>query len=146
FVGSVLERFGVTHTLVDPGDLAGLEAALRPETRVIVSEMPTNPYLHLVDLDRLAQIARARRVKTLVDSTFATPVNLRPATHGIDLVVHSATKYLGGHNDALAGLVGGPAPLVSLVRDMRHVLGGVCDPHGAYQDLIADVRRALDVG
>lgn len=132
FVGPILERFGVTHTLVDPGDLDDLERALRPETRLIVSEMPTNPSLNLVDLERLATIARGRRVKTIIDSTFATPVNLTPAAFGIDLVVHSATKYLAGHNDVLAGLVAGPEGFVSLVRDMRDVLGGVCDPHAAY--------------
>ena len=132
FVTNVLDRFGVTHTLIEPGDLDGLVAALRPETRLIVSEAPTNPYLNVLDLDALSAIAKSRRIKTLIDSTFATPINLRPFEHGIDLVVHSATKYLGGHNDALAGVVAGPAPLVSLVRDMRHILGGICDPHGAY--------------
>jgi cystathionine gamma-synthase len=132
FVTTVLDRFGVTHTLVEPGDLAGLEQALRPETRLIVSEAPTNPYLNVVDLEALAALARARRIKTLIDATFATPVNLRPAAHGIDLVVQSATEYLGGHNDVLAGVVAGPAALVSLIKDLRDVLGGVCDPQGAY--------------
>ncbi len=143
FVTSVLDRFGVASTLVDSGDLAGLEAALRPETRLIVSEVPTNPYLNVVDLPRLAEIARARRIKTLIDSTFATPVNLRPCEHGIDLVLHSATKYLGGHNDVLAGVVAGAAPLVSLVRDLRHILGGVCDPHAAW--LVARGIKTLDL-
>ncbi len=132
FVTTVLDRFGVTHTLVAPGDLGALEAALRPETKLVVSEAPTNPYQNVVDLAALAAIARPRRIRTLVDTTFATPMNLRACEHGIDLVVHSATKYLGGHNDVLAGVVAGSAALVSLVRDMRHVLGGVCDPHAAY--------------
>jgi cystathionine gamma-synthase len=143
FVGPVLERFGVTHTLVEPGDLDDLERALRPETRLIVSEMPTNPYMNLVDLDRLAAIARGRRIKTVIDATFATPVNLRPAAHGIDLVVHSATKYLAGHNDVLAGLVAGPSNLISLVRDMRDVIGGVCDPHAAY--LVMRGMKTLEI-
>lgn len=132
FVSAFLDRFGVQSTLVPPGDLEALRAALRPETRLIVSEAPTNPYQNVIDLDALAAVARAARVKTLIDSTFATPVNLRPADHGIDLVAHSATKYLAGHNDVLGGVVAGPSSLVSLVRDLRHVFGAVLDPHAAY--------------
>lgn len=132
FVTGFLDRFGVTSTLVPPADLDALEAALRPETRLVISEAPTNPYNTVLDLRRLAQICKARRIKTMIDSTFATPINLRPAEHGIDLVVHSATKYLAGHNDVLAGVVAGSAGPVSLVRDLRHVLGGVLDPHAAY--------------
>jgi len=132
FVGTFLERFGVTHTLVPAADLDALEAAMRPETRLVVTEAPTNPYLFVVDLRRLSSICRARRVKTLIDSTFATPVNLRPLEHGVDLVAHSATKYLAGHNDVLCGVLAGSAALVSLVRELRDVLGGICDPHAAW--------------
>lgn len=133
FVATTLARFGVTHTLVAPGDLDALAAALGPATKLVVSESPTNPYLSCIDLRKLSAIARERRgVKTLIDATFATPINCRPASFGVDLVVHSATKYLAGHNDVLAGVVAGPSHLVSLVREMRHVLGGVCDPHAAF--------------
>lgn len=132
FVTTFLDRFGVESTLVPPGDLDALAAAIRPETRLVVSEAPTNPYQNVVDLDGLSRICRERRVKTMIDSTFATPINLRPAEHGIDLVVHSATKYMAGHNDVLGGVVAGPASLVSLVRDLRHVFGAVLDPHAAY--------------
>jgi len=76
-------------------------------------------------------VCRKARVKSLVDATFATPVLSRPLACGIDLVVHSATKYLGGHNDVLAGTVSGGAGLISLVRDLRGILGGIADPHGA---------------
>jgi cystathionine gamma-synthase len=132
FVTSTLARFGIAHTLVG-ANLDGLEEALRPETRLLVSESPTNPYLSCVDLTRLASVGKARRgLKTLIDSTFATPVNCRPADFGIDLVVHSATKYLAGHNDVLAGVLCGPQGLVSLTRDLRGVLGSVCDPHAAF--------------
>jgi cystathionine gamma-synthase len=132
-VTDVLERFGVAHTLLDAGDVAALPGALRPETRLVLSESPTNPYLSCIDLAELAAACRARRtVKSVVDATFATPVNCRPASFGVDLVVHSATKYLAGHNDVLAGVVCGPSGLVSLVRDLRGVLGGVCDPHAAF--------------
>ncbi len=132
FVTEFLSRFGVEHTLVPPGDLDALAAALRPETRLVVSEAPTNPYQNVVDLVRLAEICKANQVRTLIDSTFATPINLRPMEHGIDLVVHSATKYLGGHNDVLGGVIAGDRATVSLVRDLRNVLGGVLDPHAAY--------------
>jgi cystathionine gamma-synthase len=132
FVTQTLDRFGVAHTLVPPADLDALAAALRPETRLVISEAPTNPYLNVVDLEAVARLCRARRVKTLIDATFATPINLRAHECGIDLVVHSATKYLAGHNDVLAGAVSGPAGLLSLVQEARDVLGGVCDPHAAY--------------
>ncbi|MDQ3030936.1 MAG: aminotransferase class I/II-fold pyridoxal phosphate-dependent enzyme [Myxococcota bacterium] len=132
FVTGFLDRFGVTSTLVPPADLDALEAALTPKTRLVISEAPTNPYNNVVDLRRLGALCRERRIKTMIDATFATPISMRPAEHGIDLVLHSATKYLGGHNDVLAGVVAGPSGLVSLVRDLRHVLGGVLDPHAAY--------------
>jgi cystathionine gamma-synthase len=132
FVTTFLARYGVRHTLVGSADLAALESAIEKDTKLVISEAPTNPFLAVVDLPRLAEICRERRVKTLIDSTFATPINLRPAELGIDLVVHSATKYLSGHNDVLAGVVAGKSGLVSLVRDVRHMMGAVCDPHAAY--------------
>ena len=131
FVVGTLARFGVEHTLVEPGSLDGLAQALRPRTRVAITESPTNPYLRCIDLGQFAAICRAQRVKSVVDATFATPVNVRPLAHGVDLVIHSATKYLGGHNDVLGGTVAGAATLVSLLRDLRGVLGGVVDPHAA---------------
>jgi cystathionine gamma-synthase len=132
FVTRFLVQFGVEHSLVPPADVEALRAALRPNTKLVVSEAPTNPYLTVVDLDRVSEICRPRRVRTVIDSTFATPINLNPIDHGIDLIVHSATKYLGGHNDVLAGVVAGSAPLVSLVRDVRHLMGAMSDPHAAY--------------
>ena len=133
FVTDVLGRYGVAHTLLDSGDLDALAKAIRPETRLVVSESPTNPHLSCIDLERLAATCRARRgVKSMIDATIATPVNCRPASFGIDLVMHSATKYLAGHNDVLAGVVCGASGLVSMIRDMRGILGGVCDPHAAF--------------
>jgi cystathionine gamma-synthase len=132
FVRDVLGRFGVEHTVVEPTAEAVAEA-LGPKTRVVLTESPTNPWLRVVDLPKIAEAARAhRRVKVIVDATFATPVNQQPLAQGADLVVHSCTKYLGGHNDLLAGVVCGEGGLVSLVRDARDVLGGVLDPHAAY--------------
>ncbi len=133
FVTQTLGRFGVESTLVPAGDPGALEAAIGTSTRIILTESPTNPYLRVVDLPALARAKRLHpRVKILIDATFATPVNQRPLEQGADLVLHSCTKYLGGHNDLLAGVVIGDAGLVALVRDARDVLGGVLDPHAAY--------------
>ena len=132
FVTSFLDRFGVRHTLIPSADLSALEAAIEKDTKLVISEAPTNPFLAVVDLRRMSELCREHRVKTLIDSTFATPVNLTPAELGIDLIVHSATKYLSGHNDVMAGAVAGKSGLVSLIRDVRDMMGAVCDPHAAY--------------
>lgn len=133
FVGKVLGRFGIESTLVEPNDFEALERAIQPRTKLIVSESPTNPYLRLADIPRLAAVRdRHRGVKLLIDATFATPVNQRPLSLGADLVLHSATKYLGGHNDLLAGAVCGKAPIIEALKEFRGVLGGVLDPNPAY--------------
>lgn len=132
-VTQTLLRFGIEHTVVDAGDLVGMEAALRPNTRLVVTESPTNPLNFCVDLEKLASIVKSKgRIRTLVDSTFATPVNSLPLSLGIDLVLHSATKYLSGHNDVLGGVVAGPSHLISLLRDTRGVVGSILDPHAAF--------------
>jgi len=132
FVTTFLERFGVSSTLIPPADVEALAAAIRAETRLVIAEAPTNPYQTIPDLERVAEVCREKKIKTLIDSTFATPVNFRPAGCGIDIVVHSATKYLAGHNDVLGGVVAGNAGLISLVRDLRSVFGACLDPHAAY--------------
>jgi len=132
FCLTFLKRWGIECSVVPAGDLEKLEAAIRPETKVIVSESPTNPYLRVLDLERLVSIAKRHKVKTLIDSTFATPINQRPLEFGVDLVVDSATKYLGGHNDLLAGVVVGSESLMAMIRQNQWVLGAVCDPHTAY--------------
>jgi cystathionine gamma-synthase len=143
-VTKLLPRFGVEHTVVPAGNLDRLEEALRPTTRVVIGESPTNPYLRCTDLERLSGIVKRRgRIRTLVDSTLATPINSRPHDYGIDLVVHSATKFFAGHNDVLGGVVTGPSHLVSLVRDARGVLGSVLDPHAAF--LVARGLKTLGV-
>ncbi len=136
FVTSTLQRFGVTATLVPPSDLGAMQAALRPETKLVVAEAPSNPYLRCVDLAALARVCAARgpnrELVSMVDATFATPVHARPLALGVDLVVHSATKYLAGHHDVLAGVVAGAKRHVEPVRDLRGVLGSVIDPHAAF--------------
>lgn len=133
FVAGFLGKWGVGHTIVAPDDHAGIAAAITADTRVLLTESPTNPYLRVADLPALAAIKKRHRgLKLLIDATFATPINQRPLTLGADLVLHSGTKYLGGHNDLLAGAVCGDDGLVGAVRELRGVLGGVLDPHAAY--------------
>lgn len=132
FAADFLPRFGVETTLVPVGDLRALEDAVKPNTRVIFGETPTNPHLRIMDLEHLVALARPRDILTVVDSTFATPINLRPLSLGVDLVVHSATKYLGGHNDLLAGVVLGSHRWVTAIEYNRGLLGSVGSPHDAY--------------
>ncbi len=134
FCGTFLRRLGIETTVVPMGNYEALEDAVRShrKTRYIISESPTNPYLRVADLERIGDIARRHRVRTLIDSTFATPVNQRPLEWGIDLVIHSATKYLSGHNDLLAGVVVGSRDRIAAFREARGVLGGVVDPQNAF--------------
>ena len=133
FCHTFLRRLGIEATEVPMGNYQALEAAIQPNTRLIISESPTNPYLRVVDLERLVAIARQhRRIKTIIDATFATPINQKPLDFGIDLVIHSGTKYLGGHNDIMAGVVVGKANLIAALRQSQGVLGGVLDPHVAF--------------
>ena len=98
-------HFGVEVTLVDQTQTEAFAEALRPNTRVVYAESPTNPLMQVTDLRAVAELARARGATTIVDNTFATPVNQRPLEFGFDVVIHSATKYLGGHSDVTAGAV-----------------------------------------
>ena len=129
---NIIGKFGIESTFVTPGDFDALESAIQPNTRIIFTESPTNPHLHVVDLERLVPFARERRLKVLIDSTFATPINQRPLEFGVDLVIHSATKYLSGHNDIMAGSICGAAPLVAAIKDFQKVTGGIVDPNTAY--------------
>ena len=134
FVTRFLSRLGIESTLVEPGDEAALRRALRPgRTKVILAESPTNPYLRVADLSIFARARDAcPGANLIIDGTFATPVNQRPLDLGADLVLHSCTKYLGGHNDLLAGAVCGRSGLVQAIKDLRGVLGGVLDPQSAF--------------
>src|SRR5258706_1734282 len=132
FLTQTLHRYGIEVSVVPAGDYQAIEEAIRPTTRMLVSESPTNPYNRIVDMERFADIGKRHRVKTLIDATFATPFNQRPLEFGIDLVLHSATKYLGGHNDLLAGAVLGCAELVDGIRSLQHMTGAIIDPLAAY--------------
>lgn len=146
FLHQTLRRYGVEVTTVPAGDYERIEESVRQTTRLIFSESPTNPYNRILDLERVAAIGRRHRIKTIIDSTFATPINQRPIEFGIDLVVHSATKYLGGHNDLLAGVVLGPMDVIGGIRDLLGVTGAVADPFAAYLLIRGIKTLALRVG
>ena len=138
FAASFLPRYGVETTLVPIGDLDALASAIQMNTRLIFCETPTNPYLRIMDLTAVAEMVALRaseqagKIITMVDSTFATPINMQPLELGIDLAVHSATKYLGGHNDLLAGVVMGRHSLITTIQEARGLLGGIGGPNDAY--------------
>ena len=100
-----LSRFGIVTRQVKTGDYAAMESTINSKTKLLVSESPTNPHLSILDLERFAGIGKKYQIETMIDATLATPFNVQPLNFGIDYVVHSATKYLGGHNDLLAGIV-----------------------------------------
>lgn len=128
----VLARFGVTTTFVDAGDLDAVRAAMRPETTVLWGETLANPTMSVADLPSLSAIAREAGATFVVDSTFASPAVCRPLEHGVDLVVHSATKYIGGHSDVVGGAVVGRPELMAKVRHDRVELGGSLSPDDAF--------------
>lgn len=127
-----LSRFGVDTITVKTGDYDAIRAAITPRTKMLVSESPTNPHQSCVDLDKFVAIGRETGVETLIDATLATPYNLRPIEAGVDYVLHSCTKYLGGHNDLLAGSIAGSAEKLAPVRELRGIMGAINQPHSIY--------------
>lgn len=132
FLSTWLPKMGVETTFVDTTEYDQHERAIRPSTKILYLESPTNPTLRVVDLRRVVAIAREHKLITMIDSTFATPINQRPTEFGIDLVLHSATKYFGGHTDLICGAAAGRRDLIDAIRQTRTTLGGVMDPHAAF--------------
>ena len=127
-----LSRFGIVTRQVKTGDYDAMEAAITSNTKMLVSESPTNPHLSILDLDRFATIGKEHNVETLIDATLATSYNIQPIGFGVDYVMHSATKYYGGHNDLLAGVVLGSKEKLESVLELRGVMGAVNSPHNCY--------------
>lgn len=127
-----MSRFGVTTRQVKACDYDAMEAAINENTKLLISESPTNPHLSIVDLERFATIGKRNNVETLIDATLATPFNVRPLDYGVDTVLHSATKYLGGHNDLLAGAIIGSKEGLAPVRHLRGIMGAINSPHNLY--------------
>src|SRR5688572_23894875 len=127
-----LSRFGVVTRQVPACDYEEMAAAISGKTKLLISESPTNPHLSVVDLERFAALGRSHGVETLIDATLATPYNLRPLAAGIDYVLHSATKYLAGHNDLLAGVIIGSTAGLEPVRKLRGIMGAINSAHNIY--------------
>jgi cystathionine gamma-synthase len=127
-----LGRFGVVTHQIPACDYDRMEAAINSRTKLLISESPTNPHLSVVDLERFAGLGRKHGVETLIDATLATPYNVRPLEYGVDYVLHSCTKYLGGHNDLLAGAIVASEEKLEPIRKLRGVLGMVNGPHNMY--------------
>jgi cystathionine beta-lyase/cystathionine gamma-synthase len=136
-------RLGIDVTFVQPTQARAWKRALRKTTRALFLESPTNPLMRVVEIEPLAQLCTTQGLALLVDSTFATPVNLRPLEHGADIVIHSATKYLNGHSDVIAGAVAGSESLVEEVRRLMQVWGQALDPFAAW--LVERGMRTLAV-
>ena len=132
FINEYLGRLGVETTVIAPGNTAAFEAAIRDNTTLFFTESPTNPFLRVADIPEVTRIAHERGVTVIIDSTFASPYNQRALDLGADLIIHSATKYLGGHNDLLAGTITGRAELIEPVRKALGILGGIIDSHAAW--------------
>lgn len=124
--------FGMSASLVDPQDFAAIEAAIRPETQLLYFEAITNPLLKVIDVPRLAGIARRHGLRLVIDGTFAPPVVLRALDQGADVVVHSASKYLNGHSDLIAGVAAGPRKLIDMIWPRLLNFGGSLDPHACF--------------
>ena len=132
FLSQWLPKMGIETTFVDTTEYEQHERAIRPNTKLLYLESPTNPTLRVVDLKLVAAVAKRHNILSMIDSTFGTPVNQHPAEFGIDLVMHSGTKYLGGHTDLICGVVAGRQELTKKIWETRTTLGNCMDPHASW--------------
>lgn len=133
FIENELPLKGISCTVIAPDDMDALERALNEnKVSLFFTETPTNPFLRCIDIEFVSEICHKKGALVCIDGTFAPPVNQKPLAFGADLVIHSATKYLSGHNDAVGGCISGSEELVSRVRNFHHVFGGLIDPNTAY--------------
>ena len=132
FVTRDLEKFGISYTFIDGNDPESWEKKVRPNTKAVYVETISNPLIQVPDLEAVVEFAKRHKLVSIVDNTFASPINFRPPEHGFDLSVHSATKYLNGHSDIVAGAVIGGSELVQKITHRLNHLGGSLDPHAAF--------------
>ncbi|MGB1354951.1 MAG: trans-sulfuration enzyme family protein [Poseidonia sp.] len=138
-----LPRFGISTTMADMRDPASYEAAIQPNTKLLYIETLTNPVLKVCDIFAMVEVAKRHNLLLLIDNTFASPWGCQPLTLGADLVIHSTTKYLGGHSDIIGGAVVGPKDLIAQIFMRKVHFGGSPDPHACY--LLERGMRTLDV-
>ena len=131
FATNLLTKFGIETSLVAP-TAAAIEKAIRPNTNIIFTESPTNPYLRVLDIPAIVKVARRHNILTMIDATLATPYNIRPLEMGVDLVIHSATKYLGGHNDLLAGVTLGGHKQMEELNKLQRMIGSMAGPFSCF--------------
>jgi cystathionine gamma-synthase len=131
FANNWLTKFGIESTFVDPTAEA-IEQAIRPNTNLIFTELPTNPFLRVIDLVAVVKVAKRHKLLTIVDTTLATPYNIKPLAMGVDIVIHSATKYLGGHNDLVAGVALGGHALLEDLNKLERMAGATPGPHTCF--------------
>src|ERR1700736_476628 len=127
-----LPKLGIETTLVDTTEYDQHARAIRPNTKLLYVESPTNPAVRVVDLKKIASLARQHNLLSMIDATFGTPINQRPSEFGIDLVMHSGTKYLAGHPDLICGVVAGSSDLIDKIHSTRTTLGNCMDPHASW--------------
>ena len=132
FLSQWLPKMGIETTFVDTTQYEQHARAIRPNTKLLYIESPTNPTLRIVDFKKIVALAKQHKLLTMIDSTFGTPINQRPAEYGIDLVMHSGTKYLGGHSDLICGVVAGRHELMEQIWSTRTTLGNCMDPHASW--------------
>ncbi|XP_017616108.2 cystathionine gamma-synthase 1, chloroplastic-like [Gossypium arboreum] len=133
FIETILPKMGILATVIDPADVDGLESALnKNKVSLFFTESPTNPFLRCVDIEKVSKLCHSKGTLVCIDGTFATPLNQKALVLGADLVLHSATKFIGGHNDVLAGCISGSEKLVTEIRTLHHILGGTLNPNAAY--------------
>ncbi len=132
FLSQWLPKMGIETTFVDTTKYEQHAAAIRPNTKLLYLESPTNPTLRVVDFKKVTALARQHRLLTMIDATFGTPINQHPAEFGIDLVMHSGTKYLSGHSDLICGAVAGAHEFMEKIWETRTTLGNCMDPHASW--------------
>ena len=132
FLSEWLPKLGIETTFVDTTEYEQHARAIRPKTKMLYLESPTNPSLHIVDMKKAAALAKQHGLISMIDSTFGTPINQRPVEYGIDLVMHSGTKYLSGHADLTCGVISGRRDLIEQIGETRKTLGNCMDPHAAW--------------
>ncbi|KAL8172348.1 hypothetical protein V2J09_024152 [Rumex salicifolius] len=133
FIENFLPRMGIQVTVIDPADVEALKTALdNNKVNLFFTESPTNPFLRCVDIKLVSELCHNKGALVCIDGTFATPLNQKALALGADIILHSATKYIGGHNDVIAGCISGSKEVLSAVRTMHHILGGTLNPNAAY--------------